>query len=442
VKQPAENKKFSLGKLLQIFVNAVYLALLVAFLIGAIGNIAELFGKKMYFSSVINDHLTFSDFVLFYMCGKMALSADAHHVYEPAVQLKWFNQLLSLNLSRPFYAQYMPLVFLFWAPLALLPMAQAYIVWAFGSVLVTLSSMTMAIRAAGRTSAVRIGAVLLAIMGGFPAMLSLRMGQQAFLLVSFESWFVWGWFQKLDILSGAALACLSFKPHYCLFFAIPALVGRRWKLLIAAAVFEIILLIMAGMMIGWSNVLNYPAIVLYADNTGEYLGVNAPIMVSIRGLATVLLPQALAYRIGFIAMVLGMLTMAFVWRRTLVSGSKVAARFAICLTVVMCLVTSPHSHAYDLLMLGILAITLPNAPILSIFRLQPLSWRIWCIIVYLYPLWSWAAFMLCPLSISAPSIAFFLTNVALLVTGSSCLKLALKDESFFELVPEPPAPAA
>lgn len=402
-------------------VNLLYLAVLCIFLSMSYQLISDLLAQKQLFVSVSNGHLTFSDFVLFYLAGKMTLSADAHNVYDPQTQLNWFNQLLApWHLDKPFYFQDMPFVFPLMTPLAHLPMQDAYFVWLAICVPFGLASLYFVMGRLTKLSRLQRLAVLLGVLASFPALTNIRMGQQAWFLLGFECLYFWCLFAKRDIGAGVALACTSFKPHYSLFLVMPALAMQRWKVVAAAAIMELALCILAGATIGWQNIFSYPQILMHAESTKEFLGVESAKMVSIRGITSQLMPQEAAIPLSFLVMVIALIACFFFWQKT--AKHNLDQKLAACLTILLCLLASPHSHAYDLPMLAICAITLPTCDIMQANKLEPGSLRTWCVLLISYPLISWCLPMLARINLTLPFALFFVLNLVFLILGLAILK--------------------
>jgi alpha-1,2-mannosyltransferase len=400
-----------------------YFGFLSLALIGSLQQIFSLLSAGKLFASVENDNLTFSDFIYFYLAGHIAHSPDAHAIYDPAVQLKWLNQLLApISLSKPFYNQHVPFEFVLWIPAAMLPLSQSYVVWLILCVLAGLSSLALLLISAKRFSKFQIALVLFAVCASFPSMMSLRMGQQAYVFLTLECLFFWAFLARRDIAAGVTLALVSMKPHYCLFFAIPALADKRWKLLLAAAGTELALLALAGLVLGWENVLGYPSLLLHAEQAPNLLGVDAHKMVSFRGIATLFLPRSLALYAGLAVMALGLLITFVVWKRA-VKSNLIDLRVPMSLTILLCLVTSAHTHSYDLLLLAVLALTLPGER--NETWQTGTSYKIWCWIIYLYPVTSYLILSLLKIWLPLPFIATFLLNVVLIFAGLTCFRRAL-----------------
>jgi hypothetical protein len=192
--------------------------------------------------------------------------------------------------------------------------------------------------------------------------------------------------------------------------------------LLAAAGTELALLALAGLVLGWENVLGYPSLLLHAEQAPNLLGVDAHKMVSFRGIATLFLPRSLALYAGLAVMALGLLITFVVWKRA-VKSNLIDLRVPMSLTILLCLVTSAHTHSYDLLLLAVLALTLPGER--NETWQTGTSYKIWCWIIYLYPVTSYLILSLLKIWLPLPFIATFLLNVVLIFAGLTCFRRAL-----------------
>lgn len=410
-------------RLPRVAVNALYIGLLSALLLGSCEQIFHMFKAGNLLVSAHSGNLTFADFLLYYMRSRIAFSVDAHHIYDPAVQLKWFNAMIApAHIDLPIYNVYVPFVFVLWRPLSVWSPATAYVIWAAVGLAGGLCALLLLLRKAGTLSPMQQGLVLLAAAASFPGMMSLRMGQQSWFLLALECLFFWSWLSRRDIIAGGALSLLTFKPHYALFLAIPALAGRRYRLLLSAVLIELILLLLAVATIGWENVISYPAVLLRGEGTPDSLNeFGMRTMVSIRGISSCFLPEWLSVRIGLVAMAGGLAGAACLWIKAM-RNPLLDKRFAIGLTLLICLLASPHTFSYDLLMLAPLAITLPVVGLPAAARLRPVVYRVWCLLIIAYPLVSWCVLSLAPIAIYLPFQSMFLLNAVLLATGVACLR--------------------
>lgn len=248
-------------------------------------------------------------------------------------------------------------------------------------------------------------------------MMSLRMGQQSYIYLILESLFFWALLKRRELLAGIALAFVSMKPHYCLFLACSALAQKRWKLIAAAATTELLLLTAAALVLGWQNVIGYPAMLMHAEQTTAFLGVEAQKMVSFRGLATVLFGTQFSLHASMFVMAIGLVCTLVLWKRAQIKGLTDLS-WPIALTVLLSLVTSPHTHVYDLVLMGIVAIALP-AIRGSAGALPGTFFRY---ILFAYPIITYLVLFLLNIYLPLPFITLFFLNTALLITGFRLFK--------------------
>lgn len=395
----------------------LYLVLLFAMLKESLALIFSLLNKGELLVNWKNGDLEFADYILYYMSGQMATSKDAHSVYDPAMQLKYFNHLISPGtVPKPFFMQSVPFTFILVIPLTLLPITQSYIAWFAVTAVFGAATVFLWYRLFGSGTISALIAIC-STAASYPAMIGMRMGQQCWNIMGLLSLYFLSLYKRWDFLCGFLLSIISFKPHYALFCALPAVFNRRWNVIFVAALTEVSLLAVAGWFLGFENVLNYPAIVLHADSTGDFYGVNPHKMISMRLLCTLFLPEKIAMGSGFLIMILGLLVLSLIWFRTIKGGLKTAweQRWALVLTVLLCIVASPHTHSYDLAMLAPCAFTIIAREGKESDESKTLVFRVWRLILIVYPLLTWMLIWTASLSISLPFVGMLLINTILTI---------------------------
>ncbi len=373
-------------------VDVLYLTLMICLLIGSYDYLSSTLAAGKMFAWVDGDRYSFSDFVHFYQCGQLTLSPDHERIYDPQMQLEWFNKLFTnFKWDKPHFIQYVPFVFPLCVPLALLPMAKAYVAWLILSLSCGAGSVILLARHYRRLSWGATLAILVGAASSWVSILSLRIGQPSWLLTAIVAIYFWGLFRKHDIASGIMLALASFKPHYALFFAVPAVALRRWALLATAAACEAVLLTLAGMTVGWQNVFGYPSILMHADATAGFLGVHVEKMVCVRGLLSGALPPE-AVLPASLAVMLAALAGACVWWLRAAAKDEELTRWGCAVLVLMSLFFSPHTHFYDYLILAVSAVlTLDGPSAAAIAGRRPASFLLWSLLLFVYPAFTWAS---------------------------------------------------
>jgi hypothetical protein len=167
-----------------------------------------------------------SDFVNVWAAGKLALGHEAAAAYDWPTH----KAMEVVAVGHPFegyFGWHYPPPFLFAAaPLALMPYATAYIVWAFG----TFPAYLAAIRA---IVGERTGIILAA---AFPAVLcNFVDGQNGFLSAALLGGALVMLIER-PILAGVCLGLLTYKPHLGLLIPIALIAGGHWRTIAAAAI--------------------------------------------------------------------------------------------------------------------------------------------------------------------------------------------------------------
>ncbi len=379
------NKWQTIKKLLLPISTIIYLlALLIVGLF--IFNIAfqELTENRLLLS-VNNGAFKAQDFVRYYLSGYIASSADAHQVYDTAVQNRYFQDLvfqqIGFRTDEQLLTHYTPIVFPFCVALAALPLNEAYKVFFLASVFAVVTTLPLALNASGRRPWYLILAVFIAVTCNSQAVIAIRMGQPSWLILALECLFYWSWLKKRDWLSGLSVGLLFFKPHYGLFFLTPLVVARRWRAVLYCGVTACILLSLGGLIVGFDNVINYPKVILKNDGEIIWRGI-----VSLRYIANMFYENAQAVQISLVVMLLGLTANLLIWWRE--KPHQLNQTWLICCTVLLCLFTSPHTYHYDLTMLGLLAVSL--APVKPFHQtMAKISFAIYRAILITYPGLSW-----------------------------------------------------
>ena len=129
----------------------------------------------------------------------------------------------------------------------------------------------------------------------------------------------------------------------------PSIAQKRWKLFMSAVVCECFLMMLSAQSIGWSNVVNYPAILFYAETTGDFIGVKPEMMISLRSILSFVLTPKAALSLSTSLMVAALACIFLVWKRTRMDNND-AFCWTMSLTTIAALVFSPHTHIYDSLL--------------------------------------------------------------------------------------------
>ena len=380
---------FSLG------VNTVYGVLLaLCFIMGTATIFQQAQKNELFAHQEPDGTVTIQSYVQGYVCGLIALSPDRHKIFDPQVQLDYTNRAISpLKTDKYIFSQYMPYLFTFMTPFAALEIHTSFMVWTiFAGVSCALGLWLLMRDGGALTKTSQIG-FLIGFAASLPYLLNVFFGGLSPLIVGLLCVYFWGFWNNRDYLAGACLALSTLKPQYALFAGLPCIAQKRYKLILAAAVSELVLLVLAGLNVGFENVVHYPQILLRADTSSEYLGVFPEKMVSLRGPLSSVLPQHIATPICLLAMFAALIFLSWLWLKTERNKSE-QATWAMSVTMLIAMIVSPHTHIYDCLYLVLPAVlTLRSSSLTATFFSKPPALRTWSYMMLFYPALSWCLYL-------------------------------------------------
>ncbi len=374
--------------------NFAYLVFIATWSLG----IAFFIGKRLLLHTLLVSAsagmVYVSDFLRFYTAGQIVLHGQGLHAYDPQLQKSVMDELIApLRVSQVIYVMFVPFVFVLSLPLAMMPLQTAYLVWIALSSFFIFASAYLMHKFCPRFS--RLSQTMTIFLGLFATMANLvciENGQIGAFSLLMTTGFTVAFLRSkekqsflMDLVGGACLALSSVKPHYAIFLALPALARARWRLLIFAALSEVVLLTIAAQAIGWSNVLNYPHIVIEADANTSFGAAVPTHMVCIRGILSFFMADAISLKISMFIMLSAAAALLWIWRK----ASTAPDRLLYALTLVTMLVLSPHTNLYDCLALGLAAyLVLPSTNLSKLFalRFMPLKWL--AVLFALYPIFT------------------------------------------------------
>ena len=251
----------------------------------------------------------------------------------------------------------------------------------------------------------------LAILGSINSMTVLLAGQTTWFIFFFFCLLFIGLNRNKALLTGASFALSTIKPQYSfLFFA--GLIGhRRWKELLCFAGITALMLVFAGYVLGWSNVISYPQILSQKSAGDEFWYPQK--QCNLRAIFCYLMPYETAYKVGFACV---FLAIPFVWKLwTGIKNNSDRLRWTFAITVLLALTFGPHVNPYDCVLVGLAAIlTLPTVSPIEAWSLesQPLKW--WTFMMLCYPSLGWVLgsnnYVFIPLNIGLTICGFLYLN--------------------------------
>jgi hypothetical protein len=361
-----------------------YISFLVIWLAGSIFILAKQAFAGKLLVSFHDNLLMFADFVQFYSVGQTAIH-NPQRIYDLDVQLAAFNHLIApAGRTTYFVVQYPPFFFLFVALLPLLPLYLSYFVFCVSSAVIGLFCLNAVLRNTALLSARDCKLFLLAACMFLPSWMTLRMGQLGWLILACFCLYYLCWRKGNDLACGALLALTTLKPQYTMFLAIPAIVCLRWRMLLAATVCEVFLLVAAGVAFGWNNVLNYPAFLSRVEWDTKFVYTEK--MVNLRALLALIMPEQSALMLSMGVLAVSAILIGWLWL-TAERRKPQLLPWAMALTTLLSLIVNPHVHLYDLMFVCLsAALTLPTVSSLAARQLNPPSLRIWCSLLLSYPI--------------------------------------------------------
>ena len=308
---------------------------------------------------------TVADFEVFHLVSRMIWTGDLDKAYRIATMLPLERQLSGEDIFLPW--TYPPLFDLLLAPLGLLPLWLAYLIF---MVLCLLAYGLVVRRLAGDS----FGPVLLAI---FPAIcISIGCGQNGFLTGSLVGFACLGLLSRSTtsgVWAGLPLGLMVIKPHLAVCVLLHSLVTRRWRAMAVAAAVVMISGFASTIVFGpsvWNAFLDgirearifleaglYPLYRMVSSYAVLYT-LGAPVSVALAAQATIAHAPC-----------------ASVW----IAARRLPARQALGIAVLVTMLVSPYAYDYDLPVYGIgLALTVPDlmrtADGRARFLLIALSW--------------------------------------------------------------------
>jgi hypothetical protein len=360
----------------------------------SVSEIGSLIRRNELFACVKDGQVTVRSHVQGYICGKIVNSKDRLQAYDSATQLAYTNEVIApLKTDKHIYSQYMPFFFSLMSPFALLPLAPSFIVWTLTNWLVASAGLLSLLKRNDRYLTVAKISFLIACAATLPSIMNDFFGSVTPLILGTLCFYWLNYLKGKDLAAGIFLALSSLKPHYTVFAALPCLAQKRWKVVLAAFITELLLFGLGVISVGWDNVIGYPKLLLQADSSSAYLGVFPETMICLRGPLSAFFPQNITMKICLVLMLIAMALLTVLWYRTKATN-KNQSNWAMALTSVIMLIVSPHTHIYDQIMLA-----LPAALTLYAISKSDNTWTtnkigyLWRLLLITYPIMSWISYL-------------------------------------------------
>lgn len=312
-----------------------------------------------------------ADFLLYYNDAILSwecLKGEKIDIWDPQLQNTYLQKLVPhITLTKIFYSQYPPYLMVLVMPLALVSLKTAFALWELLGLAGIIFSIYSLLSTTLKGKFERAFAYI-AVLASFPAWLCFRLGQIGFAIYPALTWY-WialdrkYWF-RAGMLGGWCLLKLQYAP--VLFITGCLLGGVRFAA--GYAVMGLIYLLASIAVLGFENVKNYPeALKMGEISGGQITGVSPETQQNLRGQLVVLLGNDghLVHLIVVAVWGIATLFTAYLWwqyKRKTAQDNEIERRrkFLILasITLLLQLVTSPHTHKQDYLFVSLPAIWL------------------------------------------------------------------------------------
>jgi hypothetical protein len=299
-----------------------------------------------------------ADFTALYTGWTIVLEGHGSQLYDPTIQAEVQRRILGGETFASGLSVFVnpPHMVLPYAPLGLLPLDVAFLVWTGIQTLLLAAIIAMLLRGVAQdwTRLERLG--LIGAFVAFPP-LAIAFSQGAFALVVVAG--VVGTVVAMnngrDARAGGLLVFASVKPQGMYGIAIAGLLSRRPAALAAAVGWGLGLVVVATAVLGpgiWGSYLSFLG--TYTSSF-DRLSANPSVMWNLRGTLALLLGNdngATVNALSYLGFVLGVVAIAWLWRRGWArpldqgrADGDNALRIA--LTIVLTLLLSPHLNPHD-----------------------------------------------------------------------------------------------
>ena len=294
----------------------------------------------------------YQDFTIFYSAARIVRQGLGHRLYDQSTQYRIQQGFApAANIRKgPLPYNHPPFEVLIFVPFSLLPYFAAYLLWDLFSLLILLLLWFLLRPHIGLLRQVSVAYWLLALLGFFPTFFALLQGQDILLLLLiFTAVFV---FQKkqAEFMAGCCLGLGLFRFHLVLPLIVVWLLEKRKKALFGFILVAFILALISVAMVGTEASVDYPGSVWRMEQVMGRPGTVVPSgMPNLRGLLENPLTHLISRSFSHVVLVL--LSIALVLFTAFLSKSATSFNLGFSLCLMVTVVVSYHTFAYDLSLL-------------------------------------------------------------------------------------------
>lgn len=386
-------------------------------------------GKFMYkgilFARNINGRPYVSDFANHYNAGVLAARclSEKVDVYDIDVQNKSLQKLIAPVVpEQPFYLQYPPYFFLLALPLSLMPMTVAWIVWNLLGIGLSIFAVFKLINTVeGNLDAKKAILPVALIFSSYPAWLSTELGQTSIYLVAVLVFMLVLLRANKNFAAGISCGFLMIKLQYAPIFLLLGLIRGGARFLLGWIICLIAFLGASIGVLGIDNVMRFPHALLSGETGQAVSGVSEYMMQNVRGELAILAPGApssITFPIVLSFFALGVGIAAFLNWKAAQSRSPEAIAFAFALSILVGLLTSPHTHIQDMILVGISGVLVASFIENANDKWGVLTRRLFVA----FPFVSWFLFYAHPLFLIVRVQPFFVYLTVLAISTFFCMR--------------------
>jgi hypothetical protein len=324
----------------------------------------------------------YADFTIFYCAGRIVQQGLAKNLYDPQVQFRVQQQFAGEVDIRhgPLPYNHPPFEALAFVPLTWFAYFPAYLLWD-GLNLLALFALPVLLRPyvpwLQHTSTVF---VVFASVAFFPVFIGLLQGQDIILLLLLFALAFVSLKKHNDFAAGCWLGLGLFRFHLVLPLVLVLLLQKRKRVGFGFALVALALGLVSVAVTGWATVIHYPSYIWSLEAVKGHGAIVPADMPNLRGFLSVLLtgrtPKFAAdVLVGFLS--LGLLL--FTSSRWKAASTEAQFDLGFSLALVMTVLVSYHAEAYDLSLLFLPLVLLPEC----LRQAEPLDW--WTKISFLSP---------------------------------------------------------
>lgn len=324
-------------------------------------NDHELFAREM------NGRPYISDFVSFYTSGVLGHRAlkERINIYDPDVQSAEFARIVAPVVAElPFFVQSPPTLFVFCMPIALLPTNTAWLTWATLGFTGAIASVYAVFHKDAR-SRFSLAFAIIATLGSFPMWVSIQLGQTSLFQFAALTAFWLLLMKKRNLAAGLASIFLLVKVQYLPFIVACGLATGKLRYAAGLAIATAVAAVVSILVVGWDNCVEWPRIILHAETTTRFSGVEPYVQQNIRGMLFFIMggDTPVVHKIVFALCFITAAALVFLWlkmphvsQKLTTSASETSSgferSFQVCaaISTMVMLIFSPHTHAHDYLL--------------------------------------------------------------------------------------------